>query len=99
MRKVQLKSIPNQKLSTTINGNTYDISIKQTSVMIADITINDVLIASGIVCKPNMPLMPYDYAVDGNFFFIIDGEEYPDYTLFGTQHNLYYLTADEVATI
>lgn len=96
MIDIELQAIPNQSFSIIIDGVSFDVAIKTTSVTIADITIDDVIKLQGVKCMPNRPIIPYEYLENGNFFFVCDGEEYPYYTNFGTSQNLVYLTADEM---
>jgi len=96
MIDISIKSIPNQKVSVTINDIDFEISLKSTGVVIADITMDNVVILQGVKCLPNMPIIPYRYLEDGNFFFVTENEEYPDYTKFNVSQSLVYLTPDEM---
>lgn len=96
MREIQLKSIPNQKLTTTLDGKTYGLHFKQSGTMIVDVTVDEETVISGLKCYPNIALVPYGYLVDGNFFFVTENEELPDYENFGTTCKLYYLTDEEI---
>jgi len=93
---ISIKSIPNQKVSVTINDIDFEIALKSTGVVIADITMDNVVILQGVKCLPNMPIIPYRYLENGNFFFVTENEEYPDYTKFNVSQSLVYLTPSEM---
>lgn len=97
MIDIELQAIPNQSFGIIIDGVSFDIVIKTTTVTIADITIDGVVKLQGVKCMPNRPIVPYEYLENGNFFFVCDGEEYPYYTNFGISQSLVYLTPDEMA--
>lgn len=100
MREIQLKAIPNQKLTTTLEGKTYGLHFKQAGTMIVDVTVDEETVISGLKCYPNIALIPYNYlVVDGNFFFVTENEELPSHENFGTTCKLYYLTNEEIGAL
>ena len=97
MIEIPLLSIPNQSFSINVENVIFDVSIKTTGVTVADITMDGVLKISSAKCMPNLPIIPYRYLEHGNFFFITENDEYPDYTKFGSSQTLVYMTPDEMA--
>jgi hypothetical protein len=98
MIDIAIKSLSNQKVSVTINDIDFEITIKSTGGVVADIMMDNVVVLQGVKCLPNMPIIPYQYFENGNFFFVTENEEYPDYTKFNVSQSLVYLTPDEMVT-
>lgn len=96
---LKIQAVPNQTLSVDIDGVSFDISLKTAGTIIADITVDQVVKVQGAKCLPNKPIMPYEYLEHGNFFFITENEEYPDYTQFNISQSLVYLTVDEMVAL
>lgn len=101
MLQIPLSAVPNQSLSLQLDNNTYDLVIRATSiltaqVMVADITINNTLILTSQRCVPGTPLIPYEYLTNGNFIFITNNDEYPDYLQFQITQYLIYASQDEL---
>lgn len=99
MIEITIQSVPNQLLSIDIDGYSFEIALKTAGTMIADISIDQVMKVQGIKCLPNKPIIPYEYLEHGNFFFVTENEEYPDYTQFNISQSLVYLTADEMVAL
>lgn len=95
MYLIPLRPVANQEIAFNLDGAYWQLSIKQSiSFMIATVTRNGEAIVTGQRCFGGSPLMPYRYMYMpdyGNFVFDADG----DYTQFGGQCNLYYLTNAE----
>lgn len=102
MKKIPLAAVPNQKLTTQLDGNQWDITVTRTANGTAiSVDVNGVTIASGVrpVAQQTVFFSPL-MAKFGNLVFDCeDGACYPDYNLFGTTHNLYFLTTSEEATL
>ena len=103
---VPLQALPSQSLSITLDENYYEINLyiaggnlPGTEVMGMDITRNGVAIITGQRCVPGYPVIPYQYLEDGNFGFITENDDYPDYRQFGVTQNLYYASSAELAAL
>lgn len=100
----ELKQIPNQSFTTTINDIDMEITIKlggeeNNSVMYFDLRAGGEYICPAVPCVANKGLLPYPYMVSlagGNFFFITDNDEYPNYIAFGNTQKFYFVTIDEI---
>jgi hypothetical protein len=100
MINIELKQLPNQSTSITLNGNIYDITIRSTTnSTTATIARNGSVLVSNIRILPLYPILPYRYLENGNFCLITDADDLPDYTLFGVSQSLVYLTPDELTEL
>lgn len=108
MLEIPLKDIPNQELSVTINGYLYGIRLRYYApledvegIMFIRMKLGDSQEWRGSVrCLPNQLVMPYTYLTQGgNFLWICQDDEYPNYTKFGTLHKLVFLTNEEIEGI
>jgi len=100
MNLIPLQAIPNQSFSVTLEGNLYALTLRTIqNGTYADITLNGNVLITGTRCVVNKPLLPYPYleGVGGNFAFVTQNSEYPNYAEFGTTQALYYVTVAEVA--
>lgn len=94
---VNIRAIPNQRFGVLLDGDRYELELKSCNgVMCATISRNDVLLVSGLRCVAGTPLLPYRYLERGNFIFVTENEEYPDWMKFGATQSLVYVTAAEV---
>lgn len=100
MRVVPLEQLPNQSLSINVDGNRWDLRIKvATNSMVIDISLNDQVIILGQRITVGWPVIPYDYlATEGNFIFLTENEEMPDWNMFGITQQLLYVSPGELVT-
>lgn len=104
---IPLQVIPNQSLSIRLSDNYYDIRIvaiennlnNNQVIMAFDIIINNVVIISGQRAIPGFPIIPYEYLENGNFVFITNNNEYPNYNFFGITQFLVFADETELETI
>lgn len=99
---IALATIPNQSIPTVCEGIRYVIGIRTTSKgdTLATVTRDSTLIVQSVRIVANDLFMrsPYMEGNGGNFLIMTPNDALPDYTLFGTLHNLYYLSvADLIA--
>jgi len=100
MFNIGLQQEPNQSISVTLDGNFFNIVIKQAfDAMYVTISINSVLTISNVRAVTGTPIIPYEYLENGNFIFLTLNNELPFYTQFGITQSLVYLTAEEVAEL
>lgn len=99
MRNIPLAAVPNQSLTVTFGENRWSLRIKVANrSMMADVSLNDVPILTGQRIVPGTPIIPYAYLqANGNFLFLIDDEELPDWAAFDSTQSLVYATAEEMA--
>jgi len=100
MIRVPLQSSPNQEFNIPLDGNRFDIEIKESNgVMAVSIDINEENILLGQRVLAGVPLIPYRYLESGNFIFITNNDEIPYYTQFGINQRLIYATQEELEAI
>lgn len=94
MKRVQITAIPNQSLSFNQDGNFWELRVYQAiDHMCIDIKRDGIALPSGKRCVEDTLLIINKYLRGdaGNFVF----DSPPDWTRFGIDCNLYYLSADE----
>lgn len=102
MRQIPLQSVPNQSLSFTQDENRWEVTIKQAvTSMIADVTINDVRVISGVRIPGDDFILPYTYmgVLQGNLMLTTRQELLPDWEMFGQAQQLFYWTPDEMKAL
>ena len=102
MRQIPLQSVPNQSLSFTQDENRWEVTIKKAATsMIADVTINDVRVISGVRIPGDDFILPYTYmgVMQGNLMLTTQQELLPDWNLFGQTQQLFYWTPDEMKAL
>ena len=102
MRQIPLQPVPNQSLSFTQNENRWEVTIKQAvTSMIADVTINDVRVISGVRIPGDGFILPYTSmgVLQGNLMLTTQQEFLPDWELFGQTQQLFYWTPDEIKAL
>lgn len=96
--KIPLEVLPNQSLSIRLGNARYKITLKalNESLMAISIERDDVLLIQHRRAVNNQMLLP-DYLQQqyGNFIFETINDEYPYYTAFAANHQLYYLSGSE----
>jgi hypothetical protein len=97
---VPLAAIPNQSFNIFLDNNEWDFTIYTVgNVMAADVVLNGAIILLGQRLTPVTPVIPYRYLENGNFLFITENFDYPDYTMFGASQNLFYVSPTELEAI
>ncbi len=98
---VPIQNIPNQEFTVTLNGVSFDITLKTVAdFTAATVTINGVDTIDGSRTPAGAPLLPYKYEENGNFIFTNSGGyQLPYYTFFNVTQFLVYYSASELATI
>lgn len=108
MINIPLQAIPNQSLSIQLDNINFDLRIftcdntPQTpgsSVTTITIAANEAIIIQNVKMVPAAALINYQYLEQGNFYFLSENDDYPDYTLFGISQYLVYATQDELEVI
>lgn len=103
MEEIAIQSTPNQRLEYTApDSNFYAIHLYSfNGLTFADVRINNVDVCYGVICVPNVNLIPYDYMTQGggNFRFQCTDEHYPYYNYYNNTQQLYYYTPEEIAAL
>lgn len=99
MRTIPLDAVPNQSLSLNLDGNRWNVVIKEArGIMFMDLALNDQTIMLGQRVVAGTPAIPYRHLqTNGNFLFLTDNDELPYWTQFGSSQQLVYVSPGEVA--
>lgn len=98
MITINLQPIPNQELKLRVGEELYTIGIRTTNeATFISIARNDEKLISNQILIPNETILRNRYNVtNGNFAFESTNNMLPDYTLFGVNQFLYYLTNEDL---
>ena len=105
MINIPLQPLANQSFSffgqVTIDDARYVITIKDIGggSMIYNVVIDDTPVISGHRATAGVPLLPYRYLERGNFIFITENEENPNYLNFGSSNSLVYASPEELRAL
>lgn len=100
MRIVPLSPVPNQSFTVTLDGSRWGMRLTTgTGTTSVDVTRDGSALLMGARALAGEPLIPYAYLQTGNFIFVVNGGELPDYRAFGISQFLIYLSADEIAEL
>jgi hypothetical protein len=100
MQTITLASIPNQSLSITLDGNIFDLVFKWAgNCVVWSASINAISAISNSRVINGQMMLPYRHLETGNFLFLTEGDELPDYNQFGATQNLVYITKEELAAL
>lgn len=102
MQTIDLAPVQNQTLTTTLDGDFYNIGIYLAAgIMACDISKNNVVLQTGMRVLAGEFVIPFFcyQGIGGNFMMLTNNEELPDYTQFGITQTLIYMTAQEIAAL
>jgi hypothetical protein len=100
MIQIDLAAIANQAVAVRLDNQLFALAVRAAGgVMSVDIARDGETVVEGQRAVAGAPLIPYTYLETGNFVFVTEGGEYPDWRKFGASHFLLYASADELATI
>jgi len=93
MLNIPIEPLPNQSLTVNIGEDRWSITLKAANTsVVADISVNDVVLVQGQRIAVGTPILPYEYLQgSGNFLLLVDDDALPDYTLFGSNQALVYV--------
>ena len=100
MEIIDISASPNVALSVTVDGFAYEFLVRHFRGMTyATITdANGNLISGPVRCCNRQWILPYPaYNGSGNFMFIDENGQYPDFRNFGTTCSLVYFSAEDIA--
>lgn len=100
MLNIPLLTVPNQSLSISANDQIWTVRLKDIGGNIyADITMGDVALVEGQRVVAGQPIIPYAHlAGNGNFVFITDNDEIPNWEHLGVDQQLLYVFPSEWPT-
>jgi hypothetical protein len=98
MLNIPIEPIPNQSLTVNIGEDRWSITLKAANTAVAaTISLDDVVLVEGQRIAVGTPILPYEYLQsNGNFLLLVDDEQLPDYTLFGSNQELVYVAPGEI---
>lgn len=97
MRTINLTAVPNQEFSVTLDGNRWDMTIKEAcGCMLITLALNEVTILTNQRIVAEAPIIPYKYLQgSGNFAILCDDEDIPYYDQFGITQSMIYVSPGE----
>ena len=97
-QQVPIQTLPNQSFSITLDGNLFQIALRETNgVVSASMIINGVDEIDNVRCVAGTPIIPSRYQEAGNFLFLTQNGELPNYAKFNVSQILLYFTTAEIA--
>ncbi len=98
MQLIPLQALPSQTFSVPLDGNQWDFVIKTTNGTISvSLALNGVPVVSNARAVAGMRIIADEYQEAGNFVFITQSFQIPDYTQFGISQQLIYMSAADLA--
>lgn len=97
MRTIDLKAIPNQRLTVTLDGVRWELTIKQArNMMMCDVMRDDVYLIRGTRIVANGPIIPYSHlSKNGNFAILTENDELPWWENFESNQILVYWSDED----
>lgn len=103
MQIVPLQAVPNQVLAVQLAQQPCTIHVRQCATgVFVDLYVNNVLIVGGVIALNGVRLVRYAYlGFAGDLMFVdtLAPASDPEWQGLGTQFQLFYLSADEVAAL
>lgn len=97
MQNIPLQIIPNQSFSIVLDNNQWNFVLKTTNgVTAVSLTLNNNSVIENMRAVANQKIIPSQYEEAGNFMFLTQNFQLPDYTQFGITQILVYITASEL---
>jgi len=100
MESIPLQTIPNQSFTIVLDNNTWAFTIKNTNAGVSvSLTLNNNDLLDNAIAAANEIIIPCEYQEAGNFLFLTQNQQLPDYTQFGLTQLLVYLSASDLQTL
>lgn len=100
MQIIPLQAIPNQEFTVVLDNNQWNITLKTViNITAASLSLNGVTLLDNTRCVANGLIIPYQYLEAGNFLFLTQNFQLPDYTQFGITQFLVYLSATDLIAL
>jgi hypothetical protein len=98
-QQIAIGALPNQEFTIVLDNNQWDLTLKSTlGIIAASLTLNGNIVIQGTRCVANQLIIPSIYQESGNFLFLTQNFQLPNYTQFGITQFLVYVSAQELAT-
>lgn len=98
METIPLQNIPNQEFSIQLGDNFFNIGVYTTGTQVSvSLAVNGVQMVMNMRAVAGGYIIPSKYQEAGNFMFITQNFELPNYTKFGVTQSLVYVTAADLA--
>ena len=98
MMQVPLQAIPNQQFQLMVDGNAWDLTVKSIGgVITVSFLLNSVDLYDSARAVAGSFIIPSIYEESGNFIFVTQQEQIPDYTQFGITQYLIYCSPSDMA--
>ena len=104
MQEITLENTPQQQFSISLGGFQWDLTFRTennatVNCTLATLVRDGVKVIDSVLCAPNMPIFPFSYFSGGDFLFVCDKGEYPNYENFGKTVKLYWLDTKDIAQL
>ena len=102
--EIEIQNIPNQTFSVTLNDLDMEITLKlaggiDNQIMLFSLQVEGSYLCPAVPVFANQGILPYEYMISeigGNFMFVTNNGEYPNYKNFGNMQSLMFITQDEL---
>lgn len=100
MQTIPISAIPNQSFTLTLDENQWQVALKTTNgVTSVSLVLNGEEVITNMRAVANKKIIPCEYQEAGNFIFITQNFQLPEYTQFGITQTLVYASASELEAI
>ena len=100
MQVIPLEALPNQQFTVVLDSNQWVVTLKTTNGVISvSLTLNNVDIIDNARACANELIIQSQYLESGNFLFLTQNFDLPNYTQFGTTQSLVYLSAADLTAL
>lgn len=100
MMNVPVQIVPNQEFTISLDDNTWDISLKMVNgTIVVTLIFNNITLVENTLAVAGSLIIQPQYLEAGNFFFVTQNFELPDYTQFGITQSFIYVSAAELAAV
>ena len=97
MKLIPLEQIPNQKFNIRLDNHSYNFVFNtRRELTYFSLFEGEEPLTHGRLCLPNQSIQIPSYKFNGVLYFECFDHETPIYSKFGTLHNLYFVTQDEL---
>jgi hypothetical protein len=98
MQIIPLESLPNQTFTVVLDSNQWVVTLKTTNGVISvSLSLNNIDIVDNARAVANELIIQSEYLESGNFLFLTQNFDLPNYTQFGITQSLIYLSAVDLA--
>lgn len=96
---IPLEQIPNQEFEIILNNQSRTIHLfLRGDYLYLDLMLDNEPVFYGAICYDRTKILPVNSIFKGNFIFIDNLSDNPEYTKLNERYELYYLDEKEIAT-